>query len=193
MIDNTRNLNEARDAFASGDFEKSKLLLDNIIEGSPSSPHSLSARYLRARGYEDGFFGSIEFEKAMEDYSVLQDNIDLYGSDGALGCARVLFEIDAFGNKERIVSLCKQAINRDSNKKAMMLLGHTYDEVFNKPDLAKEWYLRAFKCGMPWGLRYYARMQSRNKKYLSAAFAHTLATVTSPFLVASQGIRSPFK
>lgn len=184
----------ANDAYVSGDFVKAKIYLDGIIDEAPTSPYGIGARYLRARGFEDGFFSNKpEFKMAYEDFLIVKEHSDRFGSDGALGCARVLYEIDAKENKNRIISLCLEAIKQDKNVKAMMLLGRAYDEIFLDGEAARKWYLKAFCRGLPWGMRFYARSHANAENHIRAAIGHGLATVSSPFLVFANGARSPFK
>lgn len=193
MIDLTSTFAAANKAYASGDFDKAKLLLDDIIQTFPSTGQALASRYLRARGYEDGLFGAPDLELAAEDFDVLANNAHSYGSDGLVGYARVLFEKDKYAFSEKAISLCVEAVAIDSNVKAMMMLGLIYEEAKADYKSAGKWYLRAYRRGLPWGMRYYARLRWKQGKYLRAIAGHVASTITSPILVAIYGLRSPFK
>jgi TPR repeat protein len=183
----------AKSSYLRGDFATAKPHLDEIIESDPISPYGLGARYLRARGYEDGYFGQKDPKAALSDYRVLMGRSDLYGSDGIVGVARILFEIDRSNNKEEISALCAKAIELDKNPKAMMILGLLSEEELRDFSSAKKWYLRAYTQGLPWGMRYFARLQCKQSNFLRGSLAHGIATVTSPFLVAIFGPRSALK
>lgn len=187
-------LDIASSAYVSGDFAKAKALLDELINESPHSPCGIGARYLRARGFEDGVFSAEpDLQKAYDDFAVVRGHADQYGSDGTLGCARVLFEMDGISNRDDIISLCAEAIAQDSNVKAMMLLGNVYQDVLKDGKSARRWYLNAFRRGLPWGMRFFARSHASDGNAVRAALAHAVATVASPFLVLRNGVRSPFK
>ncbi|WP_340650113.1 hypothetical protein [Pseudoxanthomonas winnipegensis] len=194
MSTSIERFNSAKSAYVAGDFAKAKILLDNVIEESESSPFGVGARYLRGRGYEDGAFSDKpDLLRAYEDFEIVKAHAVDYGSDGLLGCARVLFELDARGNFREIVELCEKAVSLDSNVKAMMLLGRIYDQVVGNGGIARRWYLRAYLQGLPWGMRYFARSHARDGNAFRSIFAHAFATLTSPVLVLLYGARSPFK
>ena len=132
-------------------------------------------------------------QKAYEDFLIVKEHADQYGSDGLLGCARVLFELDGEKNLNQIISLCKKAIERDSNVKAMMLLGRVNERIIKDGKTARCWYLRAYRRGLPWGMRFFARSHANDGNYIRSIFGHLVATITSPFLVMVHGVRSPMK
>lgn len=184
----------AKNAYVSGDFENAKMLLDKIVEEESDSPYGLGARYLRARGLEDGVFQEEQnLSKAYDDFLVLKDRAEEFGSAGIVGCARILFQFGASENRDRILALCVEAIARDSNAKAMMLLGCLNEQVTEDAKSARRWYLRAFMRGLPWGMRFFARSHSKDGNPVRAAMAHVMATVASPILVLFHGVRSPLK
>jgi hypothetical protein len=184
----------ARSTYVAGDFQRSKCLLDAIIDEAGDTAYCVGARYLRARGYEDGAFSiGPDLQKAYSDFMVVKEHAKEYGSDGLLGCARVLFEMDCSKHKNEIMYLCSEAIAQDSNVKAMMLLGRTYEIVLGDGPRARACYLRAFFRGMPWGMRFFARSQSSDGHYVRAMASHLLATITAPILVLFKGVRSPLK
>lgn len=185
---------EARNLHAKKRFNEAKQILDNLIEEDSEGAYGLVARQLRARGYEDGrFSGGINNDLAYADFSFLAERAHLLGSDGLVGKARLLFEGNHQENKENAVTFLHKAIEIDSNVKAMMMLGLIYDEWFEDSKTAGQWYLRAYKKGLPWGLRYYAKLQAKNGRKVRSLLAHLIASLTSPILVAINGVRSPFK
>jgi TPR repeat protein len=187
-------MQEARRLHEEKRFNEAKQLLDHLIEEDAEGAYGLVARQLRARGYEDGrFFDGVNSDLAIADFSFLAERAHLFGSDGLVGKARLLFEQDRERNKEKAVELLHKAVDTDSNIKAMMLLGLINEEGFGDVVTAGKWYLQAYKHGLPWGLRYYARLQAKNGKNARAFFAHMIASLTSPILVAINGVRSPFK
>lgn len=193
MDDLDGRFEEAKHAYVHGDFARAKLIFDLLIDQYPSSKQAMLSRYLRARGFEDGVFGAIDLESALADFVVLDEIADVYGSDGTLGVARILYQKDKESNANRVASLCQKAIAQDANVKAMMLLGLVYENAIDDYESALRWYLRAYKSGLPWGLRYYAQLQGKKGKRFSSAVAHSIATVTSPFLVKRYGVRSALK
>lgn len=180
-------------AYVSGEFEKAKVIFDSLIIDNPRSAQAHLARYLRARGFEDGAFGRVELDMALNDFRHLHEISEQFGSDGTLGVARVLFEKNKHLYADEVQKLCHSAIKQDENVKAMMLLGLLNEEVFAKPSLAAKWYLSAYRRGLPWGLRYYARLQAKMHHRIRSLLAHGIASLTSPILVARYGVRSPLK
>lgn len=190
----SERLEIAKSAYVSGDFVRAKAFLDGVIEEAPDSPYGVGARYLRGRGYEDGVFSSEpELQKALEDFQIVKEHADEYGSDGLLGCARVLFELDAEKHADEVISYCEEAIKRDSNVKALMLLGKVYESVMRDGRTARQWYLKAYFRGLPWGMRYFARSHAKDGNVFRSVLGHSLATLSSPFLLLIHGARSPFK
>lgn len=184
----------AKCAYASKDFDRAKILLDRIVSETPGTMEEKAARYLRARGYEDGNFTcGTNLDEAYEDYVSLSESKGILGSLAMTGCARVLYSKGARENVREILDRCHEAQSLHSNPKAMMLLGLVHEEIIHDSASAKKWYLMAYKAGLPWGLRYYAGVQLKEKKYIRAFLAHVLVFVTSPILVLIYGIRSPFK
>jgi len=185
-------LHDAKQAYLLKDFVSAKKLLDQVIEGASDSAEEFGARYLRARGYEDGHFaGGIDLEKAYADYAVLAKAPEIAGSEGLVGRARILYEWDAVANQSEIMTLCDEAAKL-GNVKAMMIMGQLNEQVFFDDETARRWYMRAFKSGLPWGMRYIARSYARNGCAIRAFFAHLAASLASPFLTLRFGVRSPF-
>lgn len=192
MIATTTTFDDARRAYLSQDFKKAKFLLDEVISLSPSSNEALSARYLRARGYEDGYFeGGKNLDLAYADYAALSV-APVSSSDALIGCARVLFEKDPAANTDVILDLCRQAIDIDENTKAMLLLGLAFERLVHNEGSARTWYMRAHRKGSPWGLTFYAKSHARSGNHVRAFFFRLLAVFTAPILVFKHGDRSPF-
>lgn len=191
MIATSDMYEKAKSAYLALDFERAKLVLDEIIDLAPNSGEGVAARLLRARGYEDGHFdGGIDLDLAYADYFFLSNG--LKASSGMLGCARVLYEKGSESNKEKIIELCRSAIELDANVKAMMLMGLAYEQLFKNENEARHWYLMAFRSGLPWGLKFFARSHKRSKNFVRAAIAYMLAFLVTPLLDLRRGARSPF-
>lgn len=191
--DMTPKLRMLQQAYSKGEFARAQVLMDELIAFDPTSPQGLCALYLRARANEDGRFGGKDTAKALMDYQVLIEHADLFGSDGMLGYARVLVDRDAKAKRKEAARLLMRAIEMDANTKAMMVLGKLYELGFDDPVAAGRWYLKAYRRGLPWGLRFYARMQARQGHRLRALACHAVASLTSPLFVLIHGVRSPFK
>lgn len=168
--------------YESGEFSSAKKLMDRIIEADPVSLDALGARYLRARAYEDGYFGCEELNLAISDYAYLIDHSEDYRSNGLIGYSRVLLAIDESANALQVVDLLRQAISHDRDVRALLLLGKVYEEILKNDRLAAKCYFDAFRRGTAWGLRLYARLQMKRKNYVSGIMLHFLTTVFSPFM-----------
>lgn len=184
---------EAKNAYYAGRFSTAKKILDQLIFSAPISLEGLGARFLRARGYEDGLFGITDLSYAMDDYTYLVEAESFFYSDGLVGRARILFKIDPNDNYEIAAKLATQAINKDpKNSEAMIFLGSVH-EAHKIDDLAAKYYISAFKAGSPWGLRYYARLKTKRGDYIIGFASHFLTTLISPFLYFLHRARSPLK
>ena len=184
----------AKNEYRSGNFDQAKLLLDQVIAERPSSPRAMAAHYLRGRGFEDGRFSQgLNLDKALEDYLALLSGGTIARNRALVGCARVLYTKDREANMGKILELCLQAVNEFSNPKAMMWLGVLHETTIKDSALAAKWYLSAYRRGLPWGMRYYARLQEKEGRTVRSLLAHLLATASSPLLVLLNGQRSEFK
>lgn len=176
-----------------GDIARLKELMDREISNFPDSPSGMFARYLRARSYEDGVLGEKNIDAAMEDYLFIMNHGGGLKSEGVVGYARLLCYKDECANAAKALSMCVEAVRIDSNVRAMMFAGYLCDHVMHDLDAAAEWYLRAFKGKLPWGLRFYASLQFRRKKYIASILAHIVATIVGPFFVFRYGKKDPFR
>lgn len=188
------DLQRAKSLIISGRRVEGEAVINSIISDHPEDhPATLAARFLRARAYEDGMWGEVKTEAAFADFSILKEDTSFFGLEGALGYARLMLRKDSIANAEAAVDLCQSAAKTHHDTRAMMLLGYIYENILEKNTLAERWYLRAYMHGSAWGLRYYAALQMRQKKYLRGILGHILATATSPILVVRFGARDPFK
>ena len=150
-------------------------------------------RYIWARLKEDGALGDIDTDGALEDFTFLAEYDGLFQSEGMLGRARMLHRKGSRENAEEILSLCERAARLDANVRAMMLMGFVFEHTKRDFNLAKRWYLRAYRHGQPWGLRFYAFMQFKRKKIITSALATVLFAITNPIMVKVYGKAAPFK
>lgn len=153
---------KAAEAYARSDFDTAMLLLDEVISAAPDSPHGLGSRHLRALAYESGHApGGISLERALVDFEALAKASDVVGSAGIVGVARVLGRLDMLSNAERIVDLCKHALDLDGSPKAALVMGDVYTQVHGNERLARKWYARAYRSGETDGLRKTAMSHER--------------------------------
>lgn len=147
-------------------FLKAKIKIDEVIKENPRSPDGLAALFLRARGYEGGWYGTIDYVLAKNDYKLLIENKNKVGSKCLLGYARVLFKEESIESFDEIKRLCDEAIALDGNIKARFLLGFSY-EKFNKDYAsAASYYLSSFFHGSKWGLGFYSSAKIRDGKFV---------------------------
>jgi len=137
--------------------------------------------------------GEKNIDAAMEDYSFIMNHGAELRSEGMVGYARLLHWKDEKANAIEALSLCTEAARLDSNVRAMMFAGYIFDHTMHDLESAAKWYLQAFKNKLPWGLRFYASVQFRRKKYFTSIFAHIAATIVSPFLILRYGKSDPFR
>lgn len=179
-------------AYESGDAEATKELVDGAIAQLPEA-EGIALRVLRARAYEfGGYPDGIDLNKAYLEYRDLEEWTSSLGSEALVGAARVLFDQDGEKNKDEIMRLCLKAIGIDRHVHAKMILGLLSDKVLHDRRSARKWYFSAYLGGLPWGLRYFAKLHAKDGNFIRAYFSHALASVTSPFLVMLHGARGPF-
>jgi hypothetical protein len=178
---------------SAGALAHAKELIDLKIISSPEKPSGLFARYLRARSYEEGTFGEQNIDAAIEDYSFIMTHGEDLRSEGMVGCARLLHCKNESENAAKAIELCLDAIHIDSNVRAMMFIGYVYEHTMHDLKAAAEWYFRAFRNKLPWGLRYYASVQFKRRKFISSIFSHVAATIVSPLMVFRYGRRDAFR
>lgn len=170
-----------------------KELIDREIGDSPESSPAIFARYLRARSYEEGLLGQQDVDAALEDYSFIMNYGADLRSEGMVGCARLLHWKDKDANAEEALALCAEAIRLDSNVRAMMFTGYIFEHTMQDLESAAKWYLKAFKNNLPWGLRFYASVQFKRRKFVTSVLSHIIATVAGPIMVIRYGKRGAFK
>ncbi|GAB3032244.1 hypothetical protein GCM10027285_13720 [Oleiagrimonas citrea] len=173
-----RNFSDINKAYKKNGFLASKGVIDEILGRDPRSSDGLAARYLRARGHEAGWHGSINFELAKKDYRHLIVEAHRFGSNGLLGFARVLYKENRAENFEEIKRLCEEAIDMDGNIKAKILLGFAYETFKKDYARASTHYFSSFLRGSKWGLGFYSSAKIRSGKpfvgLLSKFFFHAL-------------------
>jgi len=167
--------------------------IDREVHDSPESPSGIFARYLRARAYEEGLLVNQNIDAAMEDYSFIMDHGGDLRSEGMVSCARLLHWKDKSGNAEKALSLCAEAIDLDSNVRAMMFMGYIFEHSMRDFESAATWYLRAFKNKQPWGLRFYASVQLKRGKFVVGVLSHVAATILGPIMTIRHGRKGAFK
>jgi len=172
---------------------RTKELIDCKIRDSPESLSAIVARQIRARSYEEGWLGEKNIDAALEDYSYIMDHGAKLRSEGMVGRARLLYSKDEHANAAKALALCDEAIRLDSNVRAMMFMGYLYEHTMHDLESAAKWYLRAFKHKLPWGLRFYASVQFKRKKFIISIFSHIATTIVSPLMVIRYGKRDPFR
>lgn len=186
------HLNLARRNKSAESVAEVRQALDSFINQDPESSIGLAARFMRARAFEDGTFGEVQTDAALDDFIYLSERSAKFGSEGIIGYARVLLRKDSNRSND-VISLCREAVALDNNRRAMMIMGFVYENIMGNFSKAKYWYLRAWRNGMPWGMRFYAEIKLKERSLTLGVLAHCLATVTSPFMVLWRGCRFPFK
>ena len=135
---------------------KAKIMIDEVIKENLRSPNGLAALFLRARGYEAGWYESIDYGLAKNDYKLLIENKNDFGSEGLLGYARILFKEEDINSFDEIKRLCEEAIALDGNVKARVLLGFSYEKFKKDYASAAIYYRSSFCHGSKWGLGFYS-------------------------------------
>jgi hypothetical protein len=185
-------LDAALAAYESGNEEDTEKLVNDAIARLPEA-EGIVLRLLRARAYEfGGYPGGVDLSKAYVEYRAVEDWTPSIGSEALVGAARVLFDLDAEENKDEIMRLCVKAVRVDRHVHAKMLLGLLHDKILHDRKSARKWYFSAYMGGLPWGLRYCARLHTKDGNYIRAFFFHALTSITSPFLVMLNGAQGPF-
>lgn len=190
MRDLQSELDEATKAYREERFDDALELLERI---PPAHPFDLSAYYLAATIYENGGAKQgINFEKALEYYTLLDRESDWFGSTGAVGYARTLSKMDCCANQDLIESYCRKAIDLEDSLPAHFILAQMYEECRGKHREARKHYLHMFRHLRPFGLRYYARSHMAHGSKLIGVLAHVATTLVSPILfIVNRGAVDP--
>jgi TPR repeat protein len=183
----------SEEAYRARDFGRAIVLLGEIVSSSPHSPEGLASRHLRAMAYEVGNApGGVNLNEALQDYRELAERVDVVGSVGLIGAARVLCELDLEGSVKEIERLCSRAIELESAPAARMLLGYVASEVHRDQAEARKWFLSAFMKGSPWGMRYFAAAHWKDRNFLRGAFFHIVSAMAWPVLSLLRTTSTPY-
>lgn len=160
----------AAEAYGRGEYAKAMLLLDEVIEESPYSPHGLGSRHLRALAYESGRAPSGQsLERALSDFEFLAGATEVVGSVGMVGMARVLGELDIRANAETMIELCSRATELDAAPEAAIVMGDVHAFAYGNEREARRWYRRAYRAGEGQGLIKVATSYEREGKRMHSA------------------------
>lgn len=188
-----RKLQEIMRLMDKGDVDAINKILDRADADPASWPGAEGIRYVHARLEEEGAFSGDNNAAALKAFSTLSSQKGEFQSEGLVGQARLLYRLNEEENANRILELCKEAVDIDRNVRAMMVIGHVLQNTKNDFPAANRWYLRAFRRGMPWGLRFYASLQAEQRKFVRSSLAYAIATITHPILLLLFGARGPYK
>lgn len=182
MLDVDWKSDQAAEAYANNDFAKALLLMNEVIDQSPESPHGVASRHLRALAYESGNVpGGISLADALADFTFLAERSDTLGSIGLVGVARVLKKLDSIKNFDNIERLCKDALALDNAAEAALLLGDLFSEAREEESEARKWYWVAYRAGSVAGLLNVAKSHEREGNRVRAAvFAIIFALKSRP-------------
>lgn len=171
--------------------------IDKILAGEPMNlgvlPNSSGLKYLLARLEEEWVVGGEDGIVALGLFSELAEKRDEFLGEALIGQARILYRVNKEKNLKEIISLCKEAVDVEQNSKAMLMLGSIFENDCEDYELAGRWYLCAYRHGLPWGLRWYAKMQGKLGRSIRSMLAHVATTISSPFMVAWHGLTGPYK
>ncbi|WP_395116227.1 hypothetical protein ACFCQI_09935 [Rhodanobacter sp. FW102-FHT14D06] len=188
-----KKLREIMRCLDKDDFDQVKKLLDRSKSDPSSFPSATGMRYIYARLEEEGAFGGNNNPVALSAFSELSSEEGEFQSEGLIGRARMLYRLSERENANEVLDLCERAVSVDGNAKAMMIMGHVLQNTKNDFSAANRWYLRAFFSGMPWGLRFYASSQAKQRRFFLSSLAHLIAAITSPILLVFFDERGPYK
>lgn len=145
-------------------FLKARIMIDEVIKENSRSSDGLAALFLRARGYEEGWYGGIDYDLAKSDYKLLIKNANMpeIRSRGLVGCARILFKEENIDHFDEIRRLCEEAVALDGNMNARLLIGLSYEKLKKDYSSAADHYLSSFFHGSKWGLGFYSSAKIHN-------------------------------
>lgn len=179
MRDTKFEMAVAKEAYRDERFDAALEILERILS---EPPHDQSAAYLAACIYESGNSKhGTDYEKALDYYQALARDTGNIGSIGAVGCARTLSKKDCCANQHLIELYCLKAIEMNGSIPASFILAQMYEQCQGKYEVARQHYLRVFKCRRPLGLRYYARSHMKHGNKIIGVMAHVVTTLLSPF------------
>lgn len=177
------------DLYKEEKFNEARSIIDKIIEQSPESPEGISSRHLRASSIEAEEYSKNDIELAKEDYLFIDEHANVYSPEGALGYVWIVMKQESADVQQCLDLLKKNWKHGDS--RVYMLTGLVYEELSKDYSNACKFYLKAFFRLQPWGLRFYAKLKVKQKKYLVGYFSHFLATLATPLLALIKGLPHP--
>ena len=173
------DLGEASRKFLAGDFDGALSGFEElIVEGGDD----LSPYFGAAHIYEHGLSSvGVNLSKADEYYSKIKDFDQSAGGEITLSLARVIYKSDDRQRASEIIRLCEDSLNVRPGFAAHMLIGTVLEYWEGEHKKARSHFLRAFKLGNSWGLKFYAKSLIRSKRYFLGGVMHIVSTFVGPF------------
>lgn len=181
---------DAREAFERRDYDRA---LELYELAAAQSAHDCSPYYALGQIFEQGLAArGVDLAQALANYMRLSKCDGRAGSIGHLGVARVLFKGEHRELVDAAIGHCEKSLSISENAHARLLLGAINEYWLELHPVARYHFLAAFKQGMPWGLRFYARSLVRSGRLVAGAIVHVAATLIGPLYLLRAATRSPF-
>ena len=187
MINVTASYDLAIALFKDGKTKDAALVIDRVIEAAPLSEEALHLRLIKARAIEYGEWpNGPDQKRAHHEYSLLEPWVEVLREDGLnvyLGAARTLYRLDRTTNASEIERLLRAALDSGENPHVRMLYGLLNETTLLDDRAARKHFLKAFRMGLPWGLRYYARSHISARHFIRGILGHIACTILSPLMI----------
>jgi tetratricopeptide (TPR) repeat protein len=171
-------------AFRDGDYDTALECYKKLLP-----LHYPSAYYTCGLIYETGSSKEgIDIEKAYRYFNQLR--IEWGDSEGDVGCARIIVNSNWADKAELARSFCENAIARDKNPFAYLLLGRINEEYFNNHTEARKAFLTGALRGSAWSMRLYARSVRKHKSKVLGIIIHIIVTILYPLYLIFGGLRA---
>ncbi|MEZ5464452.1 MAG: hypothetical protein R3F22_04305 [Lysobacteraceae bacterium] len=134
-----------------------------------------------------------QLRRAFHYYQQLIDSPYADRQEVALSCARTgLLSDESLVHGELIKRFCEMAAGGKLSSHAHLLLGKVFETYDKDYDSAKSCYLKAFREGLPWGLRFYSTLCFRHGNRLVGVLGSILATAVGPVFAIFKGFQAPY-
>jgi len=193
MSDVTSQLDKAKSLLATNDYGKALELYESLIKNYEKDVDDPSPYFGAAYIYEHQWPAEGEkLAKALNYYMKIISYDSASCGAISLAIARVLFKIGDPTLAEEAIERCEDSLAIRESAQAHMLLGSIQEYWLDESELARNHFIRAYRLGMPWGLRFYARSLIRSRKYVIGTLAHLRASVSGLGSFLRRGDQSVF-
>ena len=183
-------IEEARSLFLARNYDKALMLFELVID---SRDEDLSPYFGAAHIYEYGLSSEgVNLKRAFDYYSKVSEfDEDTKGAVNLALARTILISGDQTRAREAI-EYCNKSLLIKRSSAAHIVLGVILENWEKDVTRARDNFIKAFRLGSPWGLKFYARSLMSSKRYVSGAVLYLFATLMGPVYFLRYGKQSAF-